>query len=313
MNLRIFLIALVIMLAVSQQSIGAQVPPIFINSVVAIGGIIPDAVAPDGRVLTTKWATIGTGFFYGHLAQADPDIKKRRYNVYLVTAKHVTDAWKTIQAQNKAVGDLKIRVNPIPPNTATEFSIKDLADPGSNWSDNPNGKDISVISSNLELLTQKLSYQVFFFPGDEFAADIAKLKSIQVSAGDGVFVLGFPMGQSGVLRNYVIVRQGVIAKIDEMLDKASDSFMIDSLVFPGNSGGPVVLKADINAIQGTTAQSRAFLIGVVKAYEPYTDVAVSAQTLRPRVIFEENSGLAEVLPIDYVEDAIRADLARSKP
>jgi len=284
----------------------------FINSVVAIGGIVPDAVAPDGRVLTTKWATIGTGFFYGHLAKGDPDIKKRLYNVYLVTAKHVIDDWKTIQAQKKAVSDLKIRVNPISPNTATEFSIKEVADRGPNWTDNPNRKDISVISINLDLLRQK-SYQVFFFPGDEMAADIAKLKSIQVSAGDGVFVLGFPMGQSGVLRNYVIVRQGVIAKIDEMLDKASDSFMIDSLVFPGNSGGPVVLKADINAIQGTTAQSRAFLIGVVRAYEPYIDMAVSAQTHRPRITFEENSGLAEVLPIDYVEDAIKADLPRSKP
>jgi hypothetical protein len=312
MNLRVCLLALVVIVAIPQQSIAAQVPPAFINSVVAIGGIVLNAVAPDGRVLTTKWGTIGTGFFYGHLMTGDPDPLKRRYNVYLVTAKHVIDGWKTIQAQNKAATDLKIRVNPISPNTATEFSMRDLARPGSNWTDHPNGKDISVISINLELLRQQ-SYQVFFFPGDEMGADIAKLKSVQVSAGDGVFVLGFPMGQSGALRNYVIVRQGVIAKIDEMLDKASDSFMIDSLVFPGNSGGPVILKADINAIQGTAAQSKAFLIGVVRAYEPYTDVAVSAQTQRTRITFEENSGLAEVLPIDYVEDAIKADLARSKP
>jgi hypothetical protein len=87
---------------------------------------------------------------------------------------------------------------------------------------------------------------------------------------------------------------------------ASMSFMIDSFVFPGNSGGPVVLKPDMFAIQGTKSQSKAALIGVVTDYRPYTDVAISPQTHRARVLFEENSGLADVLPIDYVEDTIRA-------
>jgi hypothetical protein len=41
---------------------------------------------------------------------------------------------------------------------------------------------------------------------------------------DGVFVLGFPMGLAGTQRNYVVVRQGAIARIGEMLDNASKSF-----------------------------------------------------------------------------------------
>jgi hypothetical protein len=43
---------------------------------------------------------------------------------------------------------------------------------------------------------------------------------------------------------------------------------------------------------------------MVIAYRPYDDTAVSLQTKKPRVIFEENSGLAEVLPIDSIEDVI---------
>jgi hypothetical protein len=46
------------------------------------------------------------------------------------------------------------------------------------------------------------------------------------------------------------------------------------------------------------------LIGVVRGFIPYTDVAVSQQTLRPRVTFEENSGLAEVIPVDQVNETI---------
>ena len=34
------------------------------------------------------------------------------------------------------------------------------------------------------------------------------------------------------------------------------------------------------------------------------DIAVSQQTHRPRIVFEENSGLAEVIPIDRVNETI---------
>jgi hypothetical protein len=128
----------------------------------------------------------------------------------------------------------------------------------------------------------------------------------EVAAGDAVFVLGFPMNLAGAQRNYVIVREGIVARITEMLEGASNTFMIDSFVFPGNSGGPVVLKPEAFSIQGTKSHNNAGLIGVVTSYRPYTDVAVSPQTNRPRVLFEENSGLADVVPIDYVEEAIRA-------
>ena len=91
-----------------------------------------------------------------------------------------------------------------------------------------------------------------------------------------------------------------------MLDHASRTFLIDAFVFPGNSGGPVVLRPEISAIQGTKNQSTAYLIGIVLSYMPYIDAAFSLQTHRTRVTFEENSGLAEILPTDYIDAAIKA-------
>jgi hypothetical protein len=32
-----------------------------------------------------------------------------------------------------------------------------------------------------------------------------------------------------------------------------DEFLLDSLVFPGNSGSPVILKPEISSIEGTPA------------------------------------------------------------
>jgi hypothetical protein len=67
-----------------------------------------------------------------------------------------------------------------------------------------------------------------------------------------------------------------------------------------------VLKPEALAIEGTASQVMPYLIGVVQAYVPYEDVAVSLQTGRPRIVFEENAGLAAVLPIDFIEETIAA-------
>jgi hypothetical protein len=64
--------------------------------------------------------------------------------------------------------------------------------------------------------------------------------------------------------------------------------LIDAAVFPGNSGGPVVARLPMYS--GLVIK----LIGIVHAYVPYRETAISMQTLKPRVIFEENSGLGVV-------------------
>jgi hypothetical protein len=82
-------------------------------------------------------------------------------------------------------------------------------------------------------------------------------------------------------------------------------------VFPGNSGGPVVTRPEITSIQGTKSFNKAALIGVVSAYLPYRDVAISQQTRRARIIFEENSGLSSVVPIDRVAEVLEIAFAAS--
>jgi hypothetical protein len=121
-------------------------------------------------------------------------------------------------------------------------------------------------------------------------------------------VLGFPMGNVGVERNYVVVRQGAIARIRDSIAGTVKQFLIDATVFPGNSGGPVVTRPEITSIKGTKPLHEANLIGVVASYLPYQDIAISTQTRRPRIIFEENSGLTSVVPIDRVVEAVDAKI-----
>jgi hypothetical protein len=88
------------------------------------------------------------------------------------------------------------------------------------------------VQVNLSLLRSQ-EFESDFFPNDTVSADREKLTSLGASSGDGIFVLGFPMGLTGEQKNYVIVREGIIARLTEMIDKASSKFMIDSFVFPG--------------------------------------------------------------------------------
>jgi hypothetical protein len=139
---------------------------------------------------------------------------------------------------------------------------------------------------------------IVFEDGDE------TIKTGVLNEGDRVFVLGFPMNLVSAERRYVICRTGVIARIRDYIEGKSSGFLIDAPVFPGNSGGPVICCPAALAIEGTKHAVKADLIGMVRSYLPYIDVAISSQTGRARVMFEENSGLTEVEPVDLIRETV---------
>ena len=76
----------------------------------------------------------------------------------------------------------------------------------------------------------------------------------------------------------------------------------------------MVLKPEMVSINGTQAHTNAVSIGVVKGNLNYQEIAISPQTKRPRIIFEQNAGLSMVEPVDHILEAIDADKAsKSKP
>lgn len=264
----------------------ALIPPFFMQSVFAIG------VPHDAKV---KW--IGTGFLYGHLV-SPPQTKEQdqRYFYALVTNKHVLEDEPLIV----------IRLNPVGAKPAKVQAIPLLDNEGNRtWKGHSNKKiDVAIIPVDLNFLRQ---HEIVFsyFLSNKSAAIIRKMKSLGVTEGDSAYILGYPMGLVGEKRQTVLVRGGVIARIQDVLDRTNNEFLVDAQIFPGNSGGPVILKPEGFAIKGTQPQKQSLLIGVVKSYVSYEDIAVSVQTGEPRIIFQENAGLAAVHPIDYVQSLMR--------
>jgi hypothetical protein len=263
----------------------ALIPPFFTDCVVAIG--------TDDAEGERRW--IASGFLYGE-PLFDDARRVTDYRVYLVTNRHVL----------AGLGKAYLRCNPQADKHAREFDLSLFDENKPLWFTHPDaGVDVAVMPINFDLLQQS-EMQVAYFQGDQHSATIDALNALGVTEGDFAYVLGFPMGLVGEYRNAVIVRSGTLARVRDLLARSSKIFLVDAFVFPGNSGGPVVLKPEALAIEGTKPQIAPYLIGIVQAYVPYQDVAVSLQTGRPRVIFEENTGLAAVHPVDFIEEAIAA-------
>lgn len=252
----------------------ALIPPDFINAVVAIG--FP---GKDGH---PRWAA--TGFLYGRRASSSQPI----YTVALVTNRHV------FHGQPKAC----LRFNPRGREAAKELWV-DLVDSAGRplWADDPS-IDLAVAAIRVDQLAER-GVDVRLFRNDVDVLCLRDAERRGLSEGDGVFALGFPLGLVGEQRNYVIVRQGAIARIRDAYAGVANEILIDTSIFPGNSGGPVVTRSEVT-IPGAKALRRAALIGVVSSYLTYQDVAVSQQTGEARVVFQENSGLACVVPVDHV-------------
>jgi len=104
-----------------------------------------------------------------------------------------------------------------------------------------------------------------------------------------------------------IVRSGIISLIND--DK---TFYIDASAFPGNTGSPVFLKPSAIRFnkKGVVISNDPLggkFIGIIGEYIPYQEVAISAKTGRPRIIFEENTGLSRVWSATFIEEIIKSD------
>lgn len=258
----------------------ALLPPFFLDCVVAIGD-------PSGN-----W--IGSGFLFGKLIRKLDDVQKE-YSVYLVSNKHVFEN----QTQ------IRLRFNPQNSDPAKDYSLSLIDDSGKNiWIGHPNkAVDVAIISINANLL-KKDGMKFHFFESDGHVFTKDNLYTMGTSEGDFIYVLGFPMGIVSKERQHVTLRGGVISRIRDFFENRSTDFIVDAFVFPGNSGGPVVLKPELISIEGTNPNNSSGLIGIINSYIPYQDVAISQQTRKPRVIFEENSGLSIVEPVDYILETI---------
>lgn len=235
--------------------------------------ILPIAI----RVDTDKYTPVGTSFL----------ISFGGFNC-LITAKHVVFD-KHAQRRTGL-----FMLNNLLDGGIVHKSFDALFDQGVKWVPHPE-KDIAATICPMR--EERDDFRRF---AEDLFEDFDNIRE-----GDDIFFLGFPLRLVTPNRITPMVRGGMVA-----LKRDDDTFLIDANVFPGNSGSPIFFKPSpfqmgpkglsLGKIRGSK------LLGVITSYISYRDVAVSPQTGRERIAFEENSGLADVLSTRFIREILNS-------
>jgi len=215
----------------------------------------------------------GTGFLVIR------ETEKGKGRIFLCTNKHVLN--KTEELRNKASLiicwlNVKTKTDEI---VGKPFILALKASDGSKrWREHPEENidvmafDVTdLISQNPEIEKKWAEYSLF--------ANKEILSSQDITIGEDVLIVGYPLGKKQGKTNFPLVLQGIIAsqigkefaedyndKYGNPVQKTYRGFLIDGGAIPGSSGSPVILKpisgrvVDGNIIENPP---RPYLLGIL--------------------------------------------------
>jgi len=242
-------------------------------------------------LIENEWHEYGTGFIVSRTEQILKGARVER--IFLVTNKHVLnkDSKKRHEAR-KIILHMNIKnSNGSILGKSIEVPLV-LKDNSKIWREHPDA-DVDVLAFDITGL-----YRVFGISQIEkkwidysVIADKNKLRKFDITIGEEILVIGYPLGFRQESLDLPIVRQGIIAtNIGETFtDYVSESngstrkrtvrgFLIDGAVIHGSSGSPVILKPTIGRFVGNAVQMGGkvpmLLLGIV-AETKYAPIPVS--------------------------------------
>lgn len=265
------------------------IPPFFMDSVVSIG---IDVTVKNECIRHF----IGTGFLLAKVTDKDKGY------VFLITNRHVFGDNRRIFVRFNS------GLNP----TTKDFHIDLYSPEGKKLFSEHQDPKIDIASVKIDsgiLKDQKCRFGTFKI--NENTLSLAEMSKNGLTEGSLVYVLGFPMNLVDIAVNSPICRLGCISRIqDAYISASAYNYIIDSQIFPGNSGGPVINRLELTSLQGTASIYTTNLIGIVHSYIPYQDSLQSIQTGRIVSTTQENSGLALVHPVDRILETVNEELKR---
>ena len=224
-------------------------------------------------LIENDWGEKGTGFIVQRKVAED------RARAFLVTNKHVINSNPNLRQEAR---EITIHINMLQPDGAViaEKGILPLyyADGTRSWREHPD-PDVDVLVINATRLIMHFFSQLEMKLVDfSLLADRDILRDFDITIGEDVFVVGYPIGLTQGSTNHPIVRSGIIAtRIGEAFEDEVEGngskrrrrlrgFLVDGATVPGSSGSPVILKPTIGRIVAGTVSLDTpppFLLGIL--------------------------------------------------
>jgi len=249
----------------------------------------------------------GTGFLV--LRETD----KNQGRVFLVTNKHVICR---DSAQRASTPHIRCHFNTKEANGNAGIVSGEIPltypDGSKRFRQHPdNDTDVFVIEvTDVIQLNQKIEKRWATY--NDFALEKKRIE-LDITVGEDIVTIGYPLGLRQGESNFPLIRQGVIStKIGTCIkDKVQDNqgnirnrnlraFLIDGATVPGSSGSPVVLKPVIGRIQGNAIHLGAappVLLGIV-AETKYAPVQLGAG------VIPSFAGLGLVFDVETIYETI---------
>lgn len=167
-----------------------------------------------------------TGFFYAQ------DLK-----VYFITNRHIVVDETDWFFPEELRLELHIDKNDLTKNKVFSIPLRNGEDKPT-WLEHPaKGKDIDVVALPVDL--PRDFYFMSFNKENLLRDDIY----FDVSFGNDLLVVGYPLGFYDSTHNTPIIRNATIASVYPLPFQDKDYFLIDSHLHEGTSGSPVILKS----------------------------------------------------------------------
>jgi hypothetical protein len=282
----------------SLSSSASSLPRDWRKALVSIEVVVPPQSRGPGG---SGYQAVGTGFFV--TADTSPP-----FRAVMFTAAHVFEG--VCEAGTSEVY-LRIEESPSVPDVQVQryaLTICDRIVVGNNLTFRP--RWIRHPRADLAAIIPQSAPGVHFpdvrpFPAS-FIAKAEDWTKWKVGEGEDVLAIMFYPNATPDRPSSPIVRQGVIAEAEEQ----TDTLLLSLTVFPGNSGAPVILRPtgihfSLEAGTEIGLVNPPLLLGVVIEYVPYYEPAISPQTRRVRVMFEENSGLTRIVRSERISELLR--------
>lgn len=249
----------------------------------------------------------GTGFLVFRATDTDQG------RVFLVTNKHVVARNPVLRASVSHV-TCHFNTKKADGTTGTVYGAIQLANPdGSQRVRQHPDPDTDVLAIEVtDVIEVNRQIQKRWARYDLFA-DAAKRRELDITVGEEVLTIGYPLGLRQGDTNFPLVRQGLIAtKIGELLrdkvpvsgggfrDRALRAFLIDGAIVPGSSGSPVVLKPVVGRFVGSAiaiGPGPMVLLGIV-AETMYAPVQFGPDTI------PSFAGLGLVFEVETIRETI---------
>lgn len=281
------------------------------STIVANGGVINDSIIISTIQIINSSNHTGTGFLAGAITK-----DKKHVELFLVTNKHMLGCWTPADGQTVLDDWIDIRLyldKPISSEVTTVVRISLKKSDGtidtSKIALHPDPVvDVAVIK--IDLGTKYRGLLRLTCLSREFLKPFGSTRDGATDIGSLVFAIGYPQGITSLLTNRPIVKAGYLAATPgEELSFSSQwkkcdgktgsvtirgkLFLVDGLIVPGNSGGPVVLPRGTKF--GADEMGRS--LEVVNAKSDIIGIVSNGWS---------NAGLTIVYSSDYINELIES-------